>query len=113
MCSRAELAYIQSPVLVASHPGYASIFVMSTMSHIYLKRPPDTAWSPPDQVVSIYRPNTFGADSDDVNGSLRRDVNKVGAQRRWYLNDASDYSHGQEFSVVSGDGGVGRASERT
>jgi hypothetical protein len=48
------------------------------------------------------------ADSDDVNGSLRRDVNKVGAQRGWYLNDASDYSHGQEFSVVSGDGGVGQ-----
>lgn len=48
------------------------------------------------------------ADSDDVNGPFRRDVNKVGAQRRWYLNDASDYSHGQEFSVPSGDGGVGQ-----
>ena len=42
------------------------------------------------------------ADSDDVDGPFRRDVNKVGAQRRWYLNDASDYSHGQEFSIPIG-----------
>jgi hypothetical protein len=48
------------------------------------------------------------ADSDDVDGPFRRDVNKVGAQRRWYLNDAPDYSHGQEFSILSGDGGVGK-----
>ena len=26
---------------------------------------------------------TLNADSDDVNGLFRRDVNKVGAKRRW------------------------------
>jgi hypothetical protein len=49
------------------------------------------------------RPEAVLADN-----GFRRDVNKVGAQRRWYLNDASDYSHGQEFSIPSGDGGVGQ-----
>jgi len=33
------------------------------------------------------------ADSDDVDGPFRRDVNNVGAKRRWHFNDAADYSH--------------------
>jgi len=28
------------------------------------------------------------ADSGDVDGQFRRDVNTVGAKRRWYLHDA-------------------------
>ena len=41
-------------------------------------------------------PSLNGCEYGDVNRHSG-DVNKVGAQRRWYLNDASDYSHGQEF----------------
>ena len=33
------------------------------------------------------------ADSGDVNRPFRRDVNIVGAKRRWYLHDAGEYSH--------------------
>jgi hypothetical protein len=39
-----------------------------------------------DWLTSIYQVRI--ADSGDVNGLFRRDVNKIGAQRRWYLHDA-------------------------
>ena len=50
-------------------------------------RPVDLGGVPFENLARL--PN---ADSGDVNGPFRRDVNIVGAQRRWYLHDAGEYS---------------------